>query len=55
MAGTSGIQSLIRNAPETNFINVCEQRCEYDDALSTAGTIKCRLPRIPTTYSNQNF
>jgi hypothetical protein len=55
MVGTSGVQTLFRTAPKTNYIKVCEQRCEYDDAKSTPGNIKCKLPPIPTTYSNQNF
>jgi len=41
MKGTSGVQTLFRSAPKTNYIKVCEQRCEYDDAKSTPGNIKC--------------
>ena len=55
MVGTPGIQTLIKTAPKTNYIKVCEQKCEYDDAKSTTGNIKCTLPPIPTTYSNLNF
>jgi len=55
MSGTPGIQTLFRENPKENYIKVCEQRCEYNDAASTAGDLKCTLPAVPTTYSNQNF
>lgn len=34
---------------------MCQRECLYDDEASTPGSISCRLPSIPTTYSNQNF
>jgi len=55
MTGTQGVQTLFRSAPKDNYIKVCEQRCLYNDAASTPGNIKCDLPSIPTTYSNQNY
>jgi len=55
VTGTPGIQTLFRENPKENYINVCEQRCEYDDAASSAGEIVCNLAAVPTTYSNQNF
>jgi hypothetical protein len=55
MTGTSGVQTMFRENPTENFIKVCEQKCAYNDDLSTAGKIACTLPSIPTTYSNQNF
>lgn len=55
MTGTTGVQTLFRSAPKDNFIKVCEQKCIYNDEESTSGNIKCKLPSIPTTYSNQNF
>lgn len=55
MSGTAGIQTLFRENPEENYIKVCEQKCVYDDDSSSPGEIVCKLPAVPTTYSNQNF
>lgn len=55
MEGTAGVQTLLRANPKENYISVCEQRCEFDDAASSAGDIRCKLPSVPTTYSNNNF
>jgi hypothetical protein len=55
MQGTAGVQTLFRSNPKDNYIKVCEQRCEYNDAASSAGDIRCTLPSVPTTYSNNNF
>ena len=55
MTGTAGVKTLIRANPKDNFIKVCEQKCEFIDDSSSAEDIKCRLPPIPTTYSNNNF
>lgn len=55
MTGTAGVQTLFRQNPAENYIKVCEQKCLYDDANSSPGEIACKLPAVPTTYSNQNF
>jgi hypothetical protein len=55
LKGTAGIQTMLKENPKVNYIKVCEQRCEYDDSNSSAGDITCKLPSVPTTYSNQNF
>jgi len=52
MTGTAGVKTLFDNDPTKSFINVCEQKCVYDKAASTPTSIKCKLPAIPTTYSN---
>lgn len=55
MTGTAGVQTLLRKNPEENYIKVCEQKCKYNDARSSAGEIKCDLAPVPTSYSKQNF
>lgn len=55
VSGTAGIQQMFHSDPENNYVKVCEKRCEYDDESSTADEIKCKLPAIPTTYSNLNY
>jgi len=52
MTGTAGVKTLFDTDPSKNFLNVCEQKCVYDNEASTSTTIKCKLPAIPTTYSN---
>jgi hypothetical protein len=52
MKGTAGVKTLFDTDPTKNFLNVCEQKCLYDKAASTSTSIKCKLPAIPTTYSN---
>ena len=34
---------------------MCEKKCEYNDVTSAIGQVACKLPAIPTTYSNQQF
>lgn len=55
MKGTAGVQTLFRANPKDNYIKVCEQKCEFVDDTSKPGDINCKLPPIPTSYSNKNF
>jgi len=39
MTGSAGVQTMMRADPKNNYIKVCEQKCEFDDAASTATDI----------------
>jgi len=34
---------------------VCDELCVFDEESSTATVTKCKVPKISTTYSNENF
>ena len=55
MKGTAGLKTMLTSKPKENFITVCEQKCEILEAESGPGDIKCKIPAVPTTYSNNNF
>jgi len=55
VSGTEGLASLMEAAPADNYIKVCERKCVFVAASSTAGEAKCLLPSLPTTYSNTQF
>ena len=46
---------MISHDQSTNFISVCDELCVLDDSESTAFSTKCKLPKLSTTYSNENF
>jgi hypothetical protein len=46
---------LLKDQAKTNYIEVCAQKCLFSQSDSTATVAKCKLPKISTTYSNQNF
>lgn len=52
---SSGLASLLKHSPDGNYIQVCESPCEYLDSESTSSAVKCSLPAISTSYSNENF
>jgi hypothetical protein len=50
-----GLSSLLKGSQTINKVKVCDEVCEFDEASSTAQTSKCKLPKLSTTYSDQNF
>jgi hypothetical protein len=45
----------MKNQPSLNYVEVCAERCEFDESASTASEALCKIPKISTTYSNENF
>jgi len=39
----------------SNSIEVCSKKCNIDMDASTPTDTVCRLPRLPTKYSNSNY
>lgn len=50
-----GLSTLLDGDAVNNYITVCDNKCAFDNELSTDSISKCFLPAISTTYSNQNF
>jgi hypothetical protein len=40
---------------DANYISVCDEKCEFDESASTSTVTKCKVPRVSTIYSNENF
>jgi len=51
----SGLASVLNSDPVNNYISVCDEKCIFDNSASTASTTKCKVPKLSTVYSNQNF
>jgi len=45
----------LKNDSVNNFISVCDETCEFLPLESTAQKSVCKLPKISTVYSNENF
>jgi hypothetical protein len=46
---------MILNDSEENLISVCDEECVIDEDSSDSSTVKCKLPKLSTVYSNENF
>lgn len=55
VVGTSGLTSLLKTDSATNYIKVCEKKCELITADSTSTETYCKTPGVSTTYSNTNY
>jgi hypothetical protein len=53
--GTAGLTSLLKSSSATNYIKVCEKKCELIAADSTSTATWCKTPGVSTTYSNANY
>jgi len=50
-----GLSTILRNDSVNNFISVCDETCTFIESESTATKSVCKLPKISTVYSNENF
>lgn len=51
----NGLTQMIMHDQTNNFIGVCDELCVLDESQSTFSTAKCKLPKLSTAYSNENF
>ena len=51
----NGLASIVKQNSTKNYISVCDERCVFDESTSTAASTKCKVPKISTSYSNENF
>jgi hypothetical protein len=49
-----GLTQMIRSDPHNNRIDVCGSHCDLSDSADS-GVARCKLPALPTTYSDLNF
>lgn len=52
---SSGLASVLKSDSTQNYIEVCNEKCIFDEATSTSTVAKCKVPKISTIYSNENF
>lgn len=50
-----GLSTLLKNDSVNNFISVCDEQCTFVPEDSTAQAAVCKVPKISTVYSNQDF
>jgi hypothetical protein len=46
---------MIMSNQEENFVSVCDEECVFDEEASDTSTVRCKLPKLSTVYSNENF
>jgi hypothetical protein len=46
---------MISHNQNASFIEVCNDVCVLDESQSTPSSAKCKLPKLSTIYSNENF
>jgi hypothetical protein len=49
-----GLTQMIRSDPLNNRIDVCGSNCDLSDSADSS-VARCKLPALPTTYSDLNF
>lgn len=50
-----GLSTILKNDSINNFISVCDAKCEFLEDLSDQSKSTCRIPKMSTIYSNENF
>lgn len=50
-----GLSTILKNDSINNFIAVCDEKCEFIESLSDGSKATCKLPKMSTIYSNQEF
>ena len=51
----TGLASIIKQNDTKNYISICDEKCVFDESSSTSTVTKCKVPKISTIYSNENF
>jgi hypothetical protein len=46
---------MLKHDPESNYISICDEVCEFNEADSTSTVTKCKVPAISTIYSDEEF
>lgn len=50
-----GLTSVLQNNGTSNYISVCDEKCDLQLTDSSSSVAKCKLPGLSTIYSNTNF
>lgn len=45
----------MKNDTVNNFISVCDEPCEFIESKSDSSKAVCKVPKMSTVYSNQEF
>jgi hypothetical protein len=46
---------MILSNQTKNYVSICDEKCLFDESTSSATVAKCKIPRLSTVYSNENF
>jgi hypothetical protein len=50
-----GLSSILSNDTVNNFITVCDEKCVFVDSASDSSKSVCKVPKMSTVYSNEQF
>lgn len=50
-----GLSTVLNSDPSANYITVCEEKCDFVRNLSDSSKAICKMPKMSTIYSNENF
>jgi hypothetical protein len=52
---SEGLSTILKNDSTNNFISVCDEKCEFLPELSDSSKAFCKLPKMSTVHSNENY
>ena len=52
---STGLASILKGDSASNYISVCDEKCIFDETISSATVARCNVPKLSTVYSNLNF
>jgi hypothetical protein len=50
-----GLSSILKGDSAINYLTVCDEKCVFNEKESTSTSAKCKMPKLSTVYSNQNY
>lgn len=52
---SEGLSTILKNDTTKNFISVCDEKCEFLPELSDSSKALCKMPKMSTVHSNENY
>lgn len=52
---SEGLSTILKNDSANSFISVCDEKCEFLADLSDSSKAICKMPKMSTVYSNEQF
>lgn len=50
-----GLSTILKHDPSKIYISVCDERCEFKQDLSNSEIAVCKVPKMSTIFSNEQF
>lgn len=52
---SSGLAEILNRDKKKNYLSVCNSVCEFSKNHSSASEMKCKVPAMPTVFSNREY